>query len=405
MKGTCSVGKVLMACAAGLAVGALSVLGDIPTLTALAGALVLFAVGLGGSIYRARCQFFELEAIRSQARDLESNYAQLVENLPIGLFLRKNGRFVSTNWSWDEQLMREPGTTPEVAFSRSVPKSELPLVKWQIEEAERNEEPIRLEYRVDDDATGERHFEWRAVPVYGPDGQLEHYIGFNLDITATKQATIALKDKHRALTETYEELEANLEAMVRSLVKTIEAKDPYTAGHTERVTHYALQLADELGVSESDRLTLRMGTLLHDIGKIGIPDHILTKPSGLTDEEFSIIQRHPVIGATVLQGIPRFQACIPIVRWHHEKLNGRGYPDGLCGKQIPLLVRIATVADMYDAMTSTRAYRKAMTPSMALAELKRDVLRGSLDPDLVVTWELILRRQGLLDEGPLERAA
>lgn len=394
-----------MASSAGLAVGALTVLGNVSTFAALLTALLLFAVGLGVAAYRAQAHQAELDAARNHAQDLQSSYVQLVENLPVGLFIRKGGRFVSTNWAWDEQMMREPFTSPEVAFERSVPREELAIIRWEIEEAERTEMSLTLEYDVEHEGLGTRHLQWRSVPIYGQDGELSHFIGFNIDITDVKLANIALQEKNQALSETYEELEANLEAMVRSLVKTIEAKDHYTAGHTERVTKYALQLADEIGVGEIDRMTLRMGTLLHDIGKVGIPDHILTKPSGLTDEEFAIIKRHPEIGASVLEGIPRFQQCLPIVRWHHEKLNGRGYPDGLSGDEIPQLVRIATIADMYDAMTSTRAYRKAMTPAMALSELKKDVMRGALDPDLVETWELILRRQGLLDEGSLDQAA
>lgn len=395
----------MMAASAGLAVGALTVLGNVPTFAALLTALLLFAIGLGIVAYRAQLHQAELEAVRTKAEDLQSSYVQLVENLPVGLFIRKNGRFVSTNWAWDEQMMREPFTTPEAAFEHSVPREELPVIRWQIEEAERTEMSLTLEYMVSHEGLSNRYLQWRSVPIYGQDSELSHFIGFNIDITDVKLANIALQEKNQALSETYEELEANLEAMVRSLVKTIEAKDTYTAGHTERVTQYALQLADEIGVSEQDRMTLRMGTLLHDIGKVGIPDHILTKPAGLTGEEFAIIKLHPEIGASVLEGIPRFKQCLPIVRWHHEKLNGRGYPDGLTEEQIPLLVRIATIADMYDAMTSTRAYRKAMTPALALSELKKDVMRGALDPDLVETWEQILRRQGLLNEGSLEQAA
>lgn len=404
MKGSCSVGRLLIACAAGLAAGAASVHALVAAEPLLWGALGLFILGLGISLHRTHNQHLELESIKNQAISLESSYARLVENLPIGLFIRSEGRFVSTNWAWDEQLMREPGIPAEQAFARVVPAEELPLVQWQINEGEAREEPIRIEYRVNDSATGERFLEWRSVPVYKSDGELEHFIGFNLDVTEAKQAALALQDKNRILTETYEQLEANLEAMVRSLVKAIEAKDPYTAGHTERVMRYALKLADEIGLAEADRITLRMGTLLHDIGKIGIPDHILTKPSGLTNEEYEVIKRHPVIGANVIQDIPHFKDCVPIVRWHHEQLNGRGYPDGLSGDEIPLLVRIATIADMYDAMTSTRAYRHAMTAQQALDELRKDVMRGRTDPDLVATWEVILRREGLLG-GSAQRAA
>lgn len=367
-------------------------------------ALSLFLVGVGATVLRGRNRDHELAAERDRAVALESSYLQLTDNLPVGLFIRRSGEFVSTNWEWDDQMMREPVVAPQVAFERAVGRDEWPLLRWQIEAAESQEESLRMEYRTFDHSGHERYFEWRSVPVFRSDGELDHFIGFNLDITSLKRTAIALQAKHHDLNETYEELQANLEAMIRAMVKAIEAKDPYTAGHTERVTRYALQLADAIGVSEQDRLILRMGTLLHDIGKLGVPDHILTKPSGLTDEEFEIIKMHPAIGANVIEDIPYFKACVPIVRWHHERLNGRGYPDGLAGDEIPLLVRIATIADMYDAMTSTRAYRKAMSPSAALSELKKDVLRGSLDPDLVAAWEIVLADGGLLNEDQAEAA-
>lgn len=404
MKSASSVGSLIVACAAGLAVGAMSAFGSVSVDEVLWIAWSLFLVGVGATVLRGRNRDHELAAERDRAVALESSYLQLTDNLPVGLFIRRSGEFVSTNWEWDDQMMREPVVAPQVAFERAVGRDEWPLLRWQIEAAESQEESLRMEYRIFDHSGQERYFEWRSVPVFRSDGELDHFIGFNLDITSLKRTAIALQAKHHDLNETYEELQANLEAMIRAMVKAIEAKDPYTAGHTERVTRYALQLADAIGVSEQDRLILRMGTLLHDIGKLGVPDHILTKPSGLTDEEFEIIKMHPAIGANVIEDIPYFKACVPIVRWHHERLNGRGYPDGLAGDEIPLLVRIATIADMYDAMTSTRAYRKAMSPSAALSELKKDVLRGSLDPDLVAAWEIVLADGGLLNEDQAEAA-
>lgn len=404
MKSASNVGSLIVACAAGLAVGAMSAFGSVSVDEVLWIALSLFLVGVGATVLRGRNRDHELAAERDRAVALESSYLQLTDNLPVGLFIRRSGEFVSTNWEWDDQMMREPVVAPQVAFERAVGRDEWPLLRWQIEAAESQEESLRMEYRTFDHSGQERYFEWRSVPVFRSDGELDHFIGFNLDITSLKRTAIALQAKHHDLNETYEELQANLEAMIRAMVKAIEAKDPYTAGHTERVTRYALQLADAIGVSEQDRLILRMGTLLHDIGKLGVPDHILTKPSGLTNEEFEIIKMHPAIGANVIEDIPYFKACVPIVRWHHERLNGRGYPDGLAGDEIPLLVRIATIADMYDAMTSTRAYRKAMSPSAALSELKKDVLRGSLDPDLVAAWEIVLADGGLLNEDQAEAA-
>jgi putative nucleotidyltransferase with HDIG domain len=155
------------------------------------------------------------------------------------------------------------------------------------------------------------------------------------------------------------------------LAQAVELRDNYTGGHTNRVTNYSLLLAKELDLSEEEVHLIKIGTPLHDIGKIGIDDAILRKPGRLTAEEFKTMQSHTVQGAKILETIPDLHSVIPIVRSHHERWDGRGYPDGLLGEAIPSLARIVAVADAFDAMTSDRPYRKGMPADIAFAEVRK----------------------------------
>jgi putative nucleotidyltransferase with HDIG domain len=166
---------------------------------------------------------------------------------------------------------------------------------------------------------------------------------------------------------------------ITALARTVEMRDQYTADHTQRVTDYALMLAEELGLAAAERHHIQIGTPLHDIGKIGVEDAILRKPGKLTDGEFELMKAHTLKGAAILAAIPALQPIIPIVRHHHERWDGRGYPDRLAGDQISQLARIVAVADAFDAMTSDRPYRKALGPEMAFGEL-RDKAGTHFDP-------------------------
>ena len=156
---------------------------------------------------------------------------------------------------------------------------------------------------------------------------------------------------------------------VSALVQALEAKDPYTRGHSERVAQYAGMIAHELKLPDDRAEILRYAALLHDIGKIGIARKVLNKPGRLTNDEFKRIKKHPEIGAGIIGDIDFLESAIPAVFYHHEHLNGTGYARGLSGERIPLLARILTVADSFDAMTSTRSYRPSLSPQEAAAEL------------------------------------
>jgi HD-GYP domain-containing protein (c-di-GMP phosphodiesterase class II) len=162
----------------------------------------------------------------------------------------------------------------------------------------------------------------------------------------------------------------------------VDKRDRYTRRHSEDVTEYSLMIAEELGLSEDTTRTLRLAGLLHDLGKIGIPDAILRKPGRLTDEEHEVMKQHPVLGWLIVSAIPNLSETLPAIRHHHERYDGRGYPDGLAGEEIPLLGRLMAVADAFSAMTTDRPYRKGMPYADAVSELRRG--RGTQwDPEYV----------------------
>lgn len=180
-----------------------------------------------------------------------------------------------------------------------------------------------------------------------------------------------IKRMNAELADTYEKLEKAYLDSIQTLRYTVEAKDPYTRGHSDRVSEYSVLIGKKLGLSDTDMKTLQIGGLFHDIGKIGIPDSILLKEAKLTDDEYSEIKNHPSIGAHILCNAEVFQDIIPIVKHHHEKFDGTGYPGKLKGEDIPYLARIAAVADTFDAMTSKRTYRNALPLDVVKAEIER----------------------------------
>ena len=180
-----------------------------------------------------------------------------------------------------------------------------------------------------------------------------------------------IKKINEKLEDSKEQLEQAYLDMIQTLRYTVEAKDSYTRGHSDRVSEYSVLIGEKLGLSEEQIKTLRIGGLFHDIGKIGIPDSILLKPAKLTDDEYSQIKNHPSIGAHILGNATIFKEIIPIVKHHHEKYDGNGYPSRLKGEEIPYMARIAAVADTFDAMTSRRSYRGPIDIEHVKEEIKR----------------------------------
>jgi putative two-component system response regulator len=192
-----------------------------------------------------------------------------------------------------------------------------------------------------------------------------------------------------------DELE-HAETVLFALALSIEAKDPYTEGHCDRLSQSSEALAKRLSLTEEERVALRRGGIIHDIGKVAVPDQILLKPGPLTPEERKVMQQHTVVGAGICSPLKSFRSVLPIIRHHHERINGSGYPDGLKGDAIPLTARILQTVDIYDALTTDRPYRKALAPERALGVMREEVKKGWWDGGLVDELETMVHGSALV---------
>jgi putative two-component system response regulator len=186
------------------------------------------------------------------------------------------------------------------------------------------------------------------------------------------------------------------ERVITALGLTIEARDPYTGGHCVRLSEYGVALGRALGVDADQERALGLAGYLHDLGKIAVPDHILLKPGRLDEGEQARIRTHPAVGADLVAGMRSLEAVRPLIRHHHERLDGSGYPDGLRGDQIPIGVRIVAVVDVFDALNTARPYKPAVAPVEALRVLRREADDGAWDPRVVEALAALLRGRGLL---------
>ena len=199
-----------------------------------------------------------------------------------------------------------------------------------------------------------------------------------------------IKKINSELSETYEKLEKAYMESIQTIRYTVEAKDTYTRGHSDRVSEYSVLIGQKLGLPEEDIRRLRIGGLFHDVGKIGVPDNILQKNGKLSDDEYSEIKKHPTIGVHILSTASIFQDILPIVKHHHERYDGKGYPSQLKGNDIPYLARIAAVADAFDAMTSKRVYRDSLPIEKVISEIENN--KGTqFDPEIADAFLDILK--------------
>ena len=189
------------------------------------------------------------------------------------------------------------------------------------------------------------------------------------------------------------------ERVILTLARTIDARDPYTAGHSGRVAEYADRVGQRMGLDPASRIEMRRGALFHDLGKIVIPDHILHKPGALTAEERRVVEQHPVVGQELLAPMRTMRKTLPVVYSHHEKLDGSGYPDGLSGSDIPVPVRIVTVSDVFDALTTERAYRGALKQETAYEILYEGVRKGWWDGEIMEELRAVVSEGGIIGSG------
>ncbi|PIP95245.1 MAG: hypothetical protein COW00_13925 [Bdellovibrio sp. CG12_big_fil_rev_8_21_14_0_65_39_13] len=226
----------------------------------------------------------------------------------------------------------------------------------------------------------------------------EEYSNDNV-ISMTEIVTnVALMNLSREVQDLKRKQKDFCEMAVRAILHALDCKDHYTFGHSMRVTYYALVLGKELELSGDELYDLELAALFHDIGKIGVPDKVLLKPARLTEEEFLEMKAHPSKSAEILEGFEPFELVAKYAKHHHERYDGRGYPDSLKGEEIPLFSRIILIADTFDAMTSTRPYRKGLAYEVAFSELK-EFSGSQFDPQLVEHFCAAMAREEAKKEG------
>jgi PAS domain S-box-containing protein/putative nucleotidyltransferase with HDIG domain len=237
-----------------------------------------------------------------------------------------------------------------------------------------------------------------TVPLSDEKGLIIGTQGTAFDITKLKERDREILNSREAffnmledVNEAYKELEILFTSLVRTMISTLDAKSQWTKGHSERVAKFTVMIAENMGFDEDELKRLWLAGILHDIGKIGTYDTLLDKPVQLTEKEFKIVKKHPNQGAKILEGIKQLRDIVPFIRHHHERVDGKGYPDGLKGEEIPMQARIMHVADSYDAMISDRPYRPAPPRDYALSEFDR--CKGTkFDPQVIEVFLDILNK-------------
>jgi len=220
------------------------------------------------------------------------------------------------------------------------------------------------------------------------------------DITSRDLSLLTILSKQAALAienvKLYESMKKDEVNIIKALSTTVDAKDHYTSGHSQKVSEYGTHIAEEMMLQEREIEIIKYAGLLHDIGKIGMPDEIIKKPSKLSEEEFLIVRNHPVIGAKIIKEIDSLAAIVPIILHHHERFDGKGYPDKLKGEEIPVGARIIHVADAFDTMVSARAYRDMLPAELAISELRKNS-GTQFDPAVVDAFIRHLRKSAVFN--------
>jgi HAMP domain-containing protein len=255
---------------------------------------------------------------------------------------------------------------------------------------------------------------WTAGGFTRPLRLLSETAGSIADGDFSSRAQISRRDELGSLADSVNQMAGSIEKLLevqeqayiqalKALTQALQKKDRYTAGHSGRVKHYSLKLGERLGLDAATLDILGRGALMHDVGKIGIPDAVLNKPAPLDDEEYEVMRQHPTFTAAIMRPLSRFRAFAEIAAWHHERWDGAGYPDGLTRDEIPLLARIVAVADAWDAMTGDRIYRKGMPVEKALGILEAEADDGQFDPVLIRLFIVMVNEE--IAEGGSDKVA
>ena len=279
---------------------------------------------------------------------------------------KKNVFFIKAAYNLSEKIIRKVTFAKDENTIGWVVKNKKPLYIKDLEKDKRFSKKEEIDYKLKQLLMVPIIIEGEVKGVIN----LDNNTSFTTDIinllkSFSEQAAVAINNARL-----YHKIQDSYFEIVKALAQAIEAKDPYTHGHSERVMEYAVQIARKLSLPEEEIETLKYAAILHDIGKIGVRGIVLNNPDGLTDEEYNEIKKHPLTGESIIEPIELLQPIRPLIRHHHEWYNGRGYPDGLSGENIPLGARILTVADAYDAMKFDRPYRKALTEETVAWELR-----------------------------------
>jgi len=251
------------------------------------------------------------------------------------------------------------------------------------------------------DENSKNYFMENIAPMYDNDGSVVAYVHSMVDINEMKEKEKQLIESKEAffnmlkdVDSTHKELKDIYNNLVIAFSNVIDAKSAWTKGHSVNVASYSVAIARAIGLSEDEILILQTAALLHDIGKIGTYDQILDKQDKLSDDEFALIRKHPVQGEKILSPIKGLESILPIIRHHHEKVDGSGYPDRLKGDEISLLAKILSVADAYDSMVTSRPYRSSRGKEYAALELKR-CAGTQFDPEIVDVFLEVLKTEGI----------
>ena len=309
---------------------------------------------------------------------------------------KKNVFFIKAAYNLSEKIIRKVTFAKDENTIGWVVKNKKPLYIKDLEQDKRFSKKEKIDYKLKQLLMVPIIIEGEVKGVINLDNNTSFTTDtINLFKSFSEQAAVTINNARL-----YQKIQDSYFEIVKALAQTIEAKDPYTHGHSARVMEYAVQIAQKLGLPEEEIESLRYAAILHDIGKIGVRGIILNNPNGLTVEEYDEVKRHPIIGENIITPIELLQPIRPLIRHHHEWYNGKGYPDGLSGENIPLGARILAVADAYDAMKSDRPYRKTLTEETAIQELKRGN-KTQFDPKTVEVFLELLKQNLSRDNAPL----